>query len=210
MKKLMIMLMVVTMTLMVGCKLELETKDVTEPTSAWDVLQPDGSLLITNFDMPDYTSFLQRTAEVKDYHIVIQSGGGNAANCLGMMNRISELQSLGAHITTEVHGIALSGGALIFIMGDTRIIHENAILMFHAAGVASYSERLNAKKLNKKADPMYLPLGDFLRMLDEKFQARLLELGLSEREVDGWLYHEDANFMGWEEALELNIANDLG
>lgn len=190
-----------------GCKIEV--KDTTEVQNAWEVLQPDGTILVDSFDYPSLKSFLHRTTEVKDYHIIIHSPGGVAVNCVAMMNRIADLQRQGAVITTEVLGMGLSGGALLFIMGDNRIIHDGAVLMFHSAGFVWSGERMNAKKLYKTGNPDMMPSGDFLSMLDDRFAKRMKELGLTDKEVEDWLYHEDANFMNAAEALELNLANGL-
>jgi ATP-dependent protease ClpP protease subunit len=71
----------------------------------------------------------------KEYHIIINSPGGSGSVCNSILNHIQELKDSGAKITTEVSGQAFSAGALIWAMGDTRIVHKYDMLMFHAAAL---------------------------------------------------------------------------
>lgn len=81
-----------------------------------------------------FGEFVKATAYGKDinYRLLIHTNGGNAHSTIAIMNRIEELKRRGCTFTTEVYGKAFSAGAYLFLMGDERIVHENASLMFHS------------------------------------------------------------------------------
>ena len=69
----------------------------------------------------------------KSYHITINSPGGAAFVGMSIVNHIRDLKESGAHITTEVSSLAMSAAAIVWLMGDVRIVHKYDILMFHGA-----------------------------------------------------------------------------
>jgi len=44
---------------------------------------------------------------------------------------ISHLESSGRHITTEIHNFAASMGAVLFLVGDNRLMNKEAKILFH-------------------------------------------------------------------------------
>jgi ATP-dependent protease ClpP protease subunit len=120
-----------------------------------------------------------------------------------MVNRVEELQSKGCHITTEIYGYGMSAGALLFLAGDTRIVHTGAGLMFHAAAVGSgYGGRNTQRTDGLEPDKVIA-----LRMLDHTFEQMLLEkttMGIDD--VEKWLFEYDMNYMSAQEAFDTNVA----
>jgi ATP-dependent protease ClpP protease subunit len=202
MRKLVATTMAVLMMLAVGCKVEFNTAEEMGPG---DIVMQDGTILLQDFDVTTIREFIEATAEVKDYHIILNTGGGNAFNTVTMINRIQELQGQGAHITTELIGYGLSAGSVIFLMGDTRIVHEGAILMLHGAAFVQGYERINeTKACDKEGLESYC---DMLVMINDNFEKVLKEkTKMTDEEIHDWLHFEDANFMTAQEAYDLNIA----
>lgn len=166
--------------------------------------------------------FYADTQKIKDYHIVISSFGGSAADCISIVERIKYLQSQGCHITTEVYGWAMSAGAIIFLAGDDRIVSKDSMLMLHAARVMdNYGASIRSiEKEDEFMKPFTPPnavpsevnpdwgLHHMLRMYDTIFAGLLKEkTNMSDRDINNWLFFEDANFLTGAEALELGIAN---
>lgn len=113
-----------------------------------DVLKDGRVYVHKSFQIDDDRKFLDALAEDKDYHIVIENDGGMTDILIPMRNRIKELQAKGYHITTEVNSRAISCGAFLWMLGDTRIAHETASLMFHQAGFYTGYGRIDFKDLN--------------------------------------------------------------
>ena len=91
---------------------------------------------ITDFDIDSLTHFIETTNHLTEgdaLKITSVGHGGNAMNCMGMVNHIEYLQSVGVHIITEVQGYAYSANAIIWIAGDERRIHRHDLVMFHLA-----------------------------------------------------------------------------
>jgi len=159
----------------------------------------------------DAISYLKALQDERNYHIIIDSFGGSAYDTIAIINRIAELQDKGFVITTEAYGYTLSGGALIFIMGDIRIIHSGATLMFHGAGFSGpYGNRKSLRDyvLKGKTD-LALAVVESLAILDNKFALELQErIGFSKDEIIRWLYALDYNYMSSAEALKLHVATE--
>lgn len=159
----------------------------------------------------DTVSYLKALQKEQDYHIIIDSFGGSAFDTIAIINRISELQDKGFNITTEAYGYTLSGGAFIFIMGDDRIIHDGAALMFHGAGFDGQFGRVSLRDfvLTGKTD-LALDVVTALAIIDNKFAAEMHErLGFSYDDIVRWLYAGDYNYMTSDEALELGVATEV-
>lgn len=71
----------------------------------------------------------------RDVKIIITSGGGSVYGLQLMLDQIDSLKARGIKVTTEVYGVAYSAAAILFLMGDERIVHSDAELMFHEGGI---------------------------------------------------------------------------
>jgi ATP-dependent protease ClpP protease subunit len=198
MKKLIAITLAALMLLVAGCRVEVETTTNYNP-----MVMESGKIMVTGgFNEAMLADFLRATDEVKDYHILINSKGGAAFAALGMINRIEDLQSKGAHITTESYGYSFSAGTYLFLAGDTRIAHTGSAFMFHAAGVNTYGGRSTLQSEGLE-DSTY----DMLQICDDVFIQMMMErTTMSLKEANHWLYFEDFNFMTSEMAFELNVA----
>ena len=160
----------------------------------------------------DTVTYLRALQENRDYHIIIDNFGGSAWDTIAIINRIDELQEAGFTITTETYGYAMSGGAFIFIMGDIRIIHDGASLMFHGSGMhGAYGVRESLRELALTGETT---LEEFkvkaLSIIDNKFMKMLtLKTALTDEEIADWLYKLNYNYMSSDEAMELGIATEL-
>ena len=204
--KIMATALALVMMLVVGCKIEIEHTDTNAsmmPTGG--IVMPSGKILISDFDSTTIRNFLIATEDLKDYHFIINTGGGSALNSTTMINRIEFLQNCGAHITTEIIGYGMSAGTFLFLMGDERIVHEGAVLMLHGAGVQQGYTRMN-KKTACDAEGQEA-LCDFLTILDQNVIDLLRQKTLmTDKDIDSWMYFDDYNFMDSEEAFELRLA----
>ena len=95
----------------------------------------DNSVIVLHegVEMEDFIQLMRLTSDpkIRHYKIIIHSPGGNAVTCIAIMNRMLEMQREGVTFTTVTYGAAMSAGTYIFMMGDERIIHEGAYLLFH-------------------------------------------------------------------------------
>lgn len=128
MKKLLAAL-VLSVVLLFGCQ---KAPEVNQLKNDWTESRP-GTIFITgNISDTDFQKFYNETSyDLKSYRIILNTNGGEAMACVGIMQRIMELQSQGVHITTEVYSKAYSAGAFIWMMGNERIMHEASSLMWH-------------------------------------------------------------------------------
>lgn len=111
-----------------------------------------------------FKDFYDNTSTGADeYRVIINTDGGEAMACLGIMSRIKELQLEGVKIDTEVYSKAYSAGFFIWLMGQERIMHEGATLMVHTM-------RAQAEYTYKRAAEDLIPLERYrlFELLDEK------------------------------------------
>ena len=67
-------------------------------------------------------------------HLYINSTGGMGAEIMTIIGVIDRFQKgIGGLVYTYNYGFAFSAGALLFLRGDIRIMHETATVMFHDA-----------------------------------------------------------------------------
>lgn len=196
-------IIIFSLTVLSGCKVEWVDQSPEDTT-----IKMVNNKIILNQGISNYDTFghfLKATEKLQDYHIVINSFGGASWDCISIVNRIQELQNKGAHITTEVYGFAMSAGAVIFLTGDTRIMHTGAALMFHCARVGNFMRTRTIK--SKDLESYYK---DGLQIIDDLFINILREKTvMSEAEIQHWMYFEDKNFMTDKEAKRLNVATKL-
>lgn len=81
-----------------------------------------------------------------DIELHINSYGGSVFASISIFNY---LKSLGKNITTINDGICASGASLIFMVGDSRIMPENTMLMIHRASTFAWG---NCNELREQAD----------------------------------------------------------
>jgi ATP-dependent Clp protease, protease subunit len=123
-----------------------------------DLVEPPIVVLVQKFDEEGVKEFVNQMEKAQNtgqpvIPIAIDSYGGSVYGCLDM---IGHLEKATLPIHTMVTGKAMSAGAILFGMGQTRHMAENATLMLHDASMwtggkteeikadAKEIERLNA------------------------------------------------------------------
>jgi len=81
---------------------------------------------------------LMKIAGLTHMKIFIMSGGGNAFDCMGVIDVLQDAQKAGIHITTVGIGIVASAAVPVFLCGDTRIAGPDTIFMLHKIERPSY------------------------------------------------------------------------
>ncbi|MFQ5770893.1 MAG: ATP-dependent Clp protease proteolytic subunit [bacterium] len=169
----------------------------------------DTIILDTTVYGTEFREFLKATQNVKDYlHIYINSSGGDAFNCLAIMNYIKELKSRGVYVVTEVSGIALSAAANIWIMGNERIVHTNDIFMFHTAYIRNVFGSPKSKEDYTESDTLvYNALNNGIRqrLLEITHDTELTQSLLAD--VEGDLYN--THWFTGEQIFDLGLATKL-
>jgi len=168
---------------------------------------PDGRLILPSGFSTGYArDFLIDIAEDRDYHFIIENFGGSAYDMITFVNRIQELQSKGYKITTETYGYAMSAGTTFFLLGDERILHSGASLMFHGAGMNGYGGRSSLKNPESLQEFQRISL----QLIDDEMIAILKEKTLmNDGEIQFWMYDLDYNFMSSKQAKKLNVATKI-
>ena len=136
----------------------------------------------------------------KEYHIIINSKGGHAFTGLSIVNHIKDLKESGAKVTTEVSGTAMSAAAIIWLMGDVRIVHKNDIIMFHGAKMMNqYDQPVPEDQIDK---------GDKL-VIDTINEAMYVELAKLMPEKEARKAIEDDLYVTGQQAFEMKLATTL-
>ena len=139
------------------------------------------SLYLSEFSekMPEFASILNelRNANPDDIiKIFINSPGGCVSEGKAIINT---LQSIGANIQTELIAHAYSMGALLFCIGDRRVIYENSSIMFHnySAGISGKGHEIEQRVIHLSEN------------LESFFKSILI--GLTDEEIDSLIDGKD-------------------
>ena len=136
MKRLLICLMVLSLMLLSGgTRVACETVPL-EPHP--DKIEVSHHLYVTSFYDSDFRDLVRWTEGLKsgdELKITIMSGGGPVVPLIAMVNYLEALKARGVHLTTEVAGMSMSAAAILWMMGDERIVHPHDYMMFHGAVV---------------------------------------------------------------------------
>jgi ATP-dependent protease ClpP protease subunit len=148
----------------------------------------------------DFIKFYKLTLDkkIRNYHIILDTPGGGAYTTVAMIGRIKEMKREGITFTMEAYGMSMSAGSYLFMMGDKRIIHDGAQLMWHTITAQSAGNKpYNASPEQWKS----------VRLLDAYIRKAFKEAtGLSDKWVHFWLDSKKANFMSAATAYNIGIA----
>lgn len=179
------------------------------PPVTADVIEIEpGTILITGqLEEADFGKFLMATfynpeVIMNKYRVALHTPGGDAFACIAIMNRIRELQRR-ENVTFEIHvyGKACSAGTYIFMMGDTRVIHEGATLMFHTMQAQGTEyQRANLKKDNPSFWNTIVRMDNYITATIKKIT------GWTDKVVDWWMNGGKAQFMSAETAYNTGFA----
>lgn len=155
--------------------------------------------------------YLRVFEEERNIHIIVDNFGGSAYDTLAIVARLREIRNKGFTITTEAYGYTMSGGAFIFLMGDRRILHDGAMVMFHGAGFTIGNRRVSLRTLHLTGKTLLtedeqIPLVLFDNHLMNCMYDRTW---MSKEEVLDWMYKFDYNFMSSEDALMHGVATEV-
>jgi ATP-dependent protease ClpP protease subunit len=144
MKKFFVALLLIMSILIGGCT-------STPVFNSWTDTLPGVSIITGNMTDTDFKKFYFETElfDGDEYRIVLNTNGGEAMACIGIMQRIEEMQSRGIKVITETYSKGYSAGSFIFAMGDVRIMHPGSSLMWHTITGQAYADgREDALKSN--------------------------------------------------------------
>lgn len=161
-------------------------------------------ILIDDFyttSLVDLMKATQNLGEGDTLYLYSQGPGGNAFVCLSMMNYLEELKAKGVYIIAEVMGLAASGNALVWLMGDERIVHEHDLVMLHGVQMRNpYGDAIKPGDMDDVQLKIY-------HTLNNKFRQLLLDM-LRDTETVNEIMSGD-NWYDGQEALDLGIATKL-
>jgi len=155
----------------------------------------------------DFAEFYEATSHdgIDHYRIILHTPGGDAFSCTAIINRMLELQKKGIKFTTELYGMGMSAGSYIFMMGDERIVHQGAILMWHTIEAQIEQAKKDGQFVRVPENSMRM-----IRLLDNNIR-RLFKraTGMSDESVRYWLDGGGAQFMSALTAYNVGIATKL-
>jgi ATP-dependent protease ClpP protease subunit len=148
----------------------------------------------------DFIKFYKLTMDkkIRNYHIILDTPGGDAYTTVALLGRIKEMKREGITFTMEAYGMSMSAGSYLFMMGDKRIIHDGAQLMWHTIGAQSGG--MKPFRASTEQWKSVMLLDTFIRKEFKK------ATGLSDKWVAFWLDSKKANFMSAATAYNIGIA----
>ena len=168
-----------------------------------DKKNPSVIVMHEQVTVDDYIQFMRATSDpsIKHYTILIHSPGGNAVTTIAIINRILELKRDGVTFTTKVHGVGLSAGSYIWLMGDERVVYEGSTLMWHTVMAQWKSWQREQVKTNQP------DIYNLMERWDNYIRARFAEQsGMSKKSCEYWLDGGEAQFMSAETARNVGLA----
>ncbi len=88
----------------------------------------DGEVACWFIQVLAFMDDLEENGELEPIHVYVNSPGGDVAAFLAMYDA---MRCTAAPIITHLMGEAASGGAMLFIVGDTRVASEHSALLLH-------------------------------------------------------------------------------
>ena len=138
------------------------------------------------------------------FTLVITSPGGLVSAYEVLLDRMSRSE---LHIRTKVHTYAASAGALMFLMGDERVMEENAQILFHYARIHVLGVPITAKVLSDYLSGKAVPTSETIALnLLKEYGVDLEELLAELTEINTALFKSVASVVGEEVASKLLVA----
>jgi ATP-dependent protease ClpP protease subunit len=188
------------------CAVSLFVLTTSISVAAVEKIGPNTILLSDMVYMSDFKEFLVATetdkwdGPVKHWNFIIHSRGGCAFTTVAIMNRMAEMQNNGIKFTTTIYGAGMSAGTYIWLMGDERIVHEGATLMFHSM-IAQLGEY--QRQSLQESDPVKY---NMLERVDGYIADRLRDVGWTESAIEHWMEGGKMQFMSAETAYNIGLA----
>jgi len=122
-----ILALTLSLSILMGCQTAPQ-----QLSNDWVDSTPGTIILTGGIDQTDFQKFYNETQYGLDhYRVILNTDGGEAQACTGIISRMIELQKQGVSFTTESYTKAYSAGAFIWMMGNQRVLHRGSQLMFH-------------------------------------------------------------------------------
>ena len=165
----------------------------------------DFSIHVTGFTDEDLINFRSQVHDAVEsgqgyVQVTINSYGGDAYNCLAMMNI---LESLDTAVVTTCEGYAMSSGAALLTCGDKdfRFAHPDATIMVH---------QLNGGNIGSTSE-MHTNLEQNIKLQDRLFNKMAKNIGKKPGFFQNLI--KKANnmdiYLSAEEAQKIGIVNEL-
>jgi ATP-dependent protease ClpP protease subunit len=147
----------------------------------------------------------QKYVRKNGWELWINSTGGDASECITIVYLIDRFNDRnGAFLTTYLAGRAYSAGAILFLMGDDRVMTSLADIMLHEA---AYYNKETGKRMTK-AEGIAAGIPEhFWNMLERK-NAWLLSLIKKKTNLPVAYFFEEM-FMNAETALKYGVATRI-
>jgi len=189
----------VSLLLFTGC-----TVNMPQPQAPLHNVVGENEIMITGIiSDSDFKTFYQATNDdtVDSYTIILNTNGGGGQACVGIMNRIEELQAKGIKVHTRVYSKAYSAGFFIWMMGDTRTMEPGSTLMVHTSRSQLLFDRRHAIMVD---DPQR---GILFKSLDEWVIAKSFEKlpNVDRMTLETMLMYDGMTFFNDETAKELGM-----
>jgi ATP-dependent protease ClpP protease subunit len=82
---------------------------------------------------PDRIIPLEQTEDCPRIQIILNTEGGDVFSAIGMHDAIRAVRAMGIAVDIHVHGVALSGGAIVLQAGTRRFAAEHSQVLIHDA-----------------------------------------------------------------------------
>lgn len=169
---------------------------VTEPISDHSVMVYGSISLHDGLNM---SKFLKK--EHKEVEIVINTWGGMASQLLTMVYAVENAKERGIKIITHATGDCMSAGAVLFMLGDERIAHENTLFMFHKTRVLDAFKNIIPRK---DLQPHQILAMDLI----DNVQRRILAEFLNKEKIE-LLMQDDDLYMSGIDAYKMGLVTKL-
>jgi ATP-dependent protease ClpP protease subunit len=157
---------------------------------------------------PYTMNFSDTATTVKELNIYISSPGGHAVALVDIYNRIIKLKEAGVKITTTISSFGYSAGAIIWLLGDERYIHEFDMVMLHYAQMYRPKDEWKPDGPHEKVPYKDLTDADKKEMkLYNDLMIRVLSQYISIEKAKKMLSKD--TFLTAQEALALGLATKI-
>jgi len=125
-------------------------------------------------------SVLARTTDIRNLHMFISSGGGDAFSGLALADQIERAKKLGFHITAYASGIIASAAVPVFIVCSERIAAPGTIFMVHETSIWKWP--------GQETHSDIISQGKLMDLLRDRYMSKMVKY--SKLPLEEWLMME--------------------
>ena len=141
----------------------------------------------------------EKLGEKRPVYIMVNSNGGNVYDCLTLISLIEKMKEDGYEIITVNMGRAFSAGFMISIVGSKRLAYRYSDYMVHDVSSFSYG----------KLQTMREDIEETERLRDKLYSIIVRYTNITREELEEWHIKKLDKFFNSEEALSLNIVDQV-